>query len=162
MSRVPEGPNRLQNHRLCPLRLRRIQPIDRLASIWPRRLSQLPENRCRPSLSGSIPVANRCRKTLIRLYITHLLIRTWPQLLRAGPDGLPEVAIDEAVAAAFLGVRRYRHGVRSMESIVSNSRMSGELHYHRSVLPPHGQLRLQVDEEEFLSLVRGPPRGPSA
>ena len=92
------------------------------------------------------------------IVLESLLVRTWPQLCRSGPDGSPELAIDAAVADAFLGVRRYRHGVRSMESIVASSRLVGERRYLRSALPPAGQLRLHVDDEEFLALAR---RGPA-
>jgi len=92
------------------------------------------------------------------IVLQSLLARTWPQLRQSGPDGSPELAVDVAVADAFLGVRRYRHGVRSMESIVASSRLGGERRYLRSALPPAGQLRLHVDDSEFLALARrGPP-----
>jgi hypothetical protein len=92
------------------------------------------------------------------IVLQSLLVRTWPQLCQFGPDGSPELAVDVAVAEAFLGVRRYRHGVRSMESIVASSRLVGERRYLRSALPPAGQLRLHVNDEEFLALAR---RGPA-
>ena len=44
-----------------------------------------------------------------------------------------------------------------MESIVVGSRLAGEQHYHRSALPPATQLRLHVDDEEFLALARRVP-----
>ncbi len=91
------------------------------------------------------------------IVLQSLLTRTWPQLWRPRADGVRELAVDPDVAGAFLDVRRFRHGVRSMESIVAGSRLAGEQHYHRSALPPATQLRLHVDDEEFLTLARRVP-----
>ena len=92
------------------------------------------------------------------IVLQSLLVRTWPQLQQPGRDGSLDLAVDAAVIEAFLGVRRYRHGVRSMESIVASSRLVGERRFYRSALPPARQLRLHVDDAEFLALAR---RGPA-
>ncbi|MFO7742597.1 MAG: RyR domain-containing protein [Anaerolineae bacterium] len=62
--------------------------------------------------------------------------------------------IDRGVLRAFLGINRYKHGIRSIESIVTTSRLSGKSAYERSSLPAEDQLTLHVDGQEFLSLVQ--------
>ena len=60
--------------------------------------------------------------------------------------------VDKGVVAAFLRVRRYRFGARSMEAIVKMSAIAGRVSYDRSSLPPANQLNLHVDAKEFLDL----------
>jgi hypothetical protein len=62
--------------------------------------------------------------------------------------------IDSGVLRAFLHVRFYKHGIRSMESIVAMSQLTGKTKYERSSLPPEAQLDLHVDGQEFLALVQ--------
>jgi hypothetical protein len=62
--------------------------------------------------------------------------------------------IDHGVLRAFLGIGRYKHGIRSMESIVAMSQLAGKAAYERSSLPSESQLGLHVDGQEFLSLVQ--------
>jgi hypothetical protein len=69
-------------------------------------------------------------------------------------DGPQVLKIDRGVLRAFLGASRYKHGIRSMESIVAMSQLSGKSAYERSSLPPEDQLNLHVDGQEFLSLVQ--------
>lgn len=82
-----------------------------------------------------------------------LLLRA---LLRGKSPGLvhgSRLDIDPGVLRAFLDVKTYVHGARSMESIVDMSALSGKLRYERSALPPHHQLDLHVAAGEFLALV---------
>ena len=69
-------------------------------------------------------------------------------------DGKKVLKIDRGVLQAFLGNRKYKHGIRSMESIITMSALSGKRAYERSCLPPKDQLNLHVDAVEFLSLVQ--------
>ncbi|MGH2557012.1 MAG: RyR domain-containing protein, partial [Actinomycetota bacterium] len=62
--------------------------------------------------------------------------------------------IDPGVLRAFLETRQFRHGARSLESIVAMSRLSGMAGYERSSLPPESQLDLHVDSADFLALVQ--------
>lgn len=66
-------------------------------------------------------------------------------------DGV--LQIDEGVLRAFLGVRRYRHGARSMESIIAMSLLTGKTRFDRSSLPPESQLDPHVNGRAFLALV---------
>ncbi len=54
---------------------------------------------------------------------------------------------------AFLEVSSYRHGARSLETIVAMSTLHGESRYERSALPAADQLNAHVDAGEFLELV---------
>lgn len=64
------------------------------------------------------------------------------------------VNIDLGILRAFLKTRNYKHGVRSMESIVGMSTLAGKSAYERSSLPSEEQLNLHVEAPDFLALVR--------
>jgi hypothetical protein len=65
-----------------------------------------------------------------------------------------ELRIDRAVLRAFLQTRTYRHGARSLESIVAMSRLDGRDRFARSALPSEAQLELHADGRDFLALVQ--------
>jgi len=69
-------------------------------------------------------------------------------------DGRVALNIDSGVLNAFLLVRGYKHGARSMESIISMSQLSGKNSFERSSLPSESQLDLHVNGLEFLALVQ--------
>lgn len=69
-------------------------------------------------------------------------------------DGIQLLNIDKGVLLAFLKTRFFKHGIRSMESIVAMSQLAGKNKYERSSLPPEAQLDLHVDGLEFLALVQ--------
>ncbi len=69
-------------------------------------------------------------------------------------NGIKVLNIDGGVLKAFLEVDKYKHGIRSMESIITMSSLSDKHAYERSCLPPSDQLNLHVDSVEFLSLVQ--------
>jgi len=84
-----------------------------------------------------------------------LLERTAPHLFsEGGGNGL--LQIDPGVLRAFLRVRTYRHGVRSMEAIITMSMLAACYTYERSSLPGAPQLDVHVDGKEFLSWVLAP------
>ncbi|HET6816325.1 MAG TPA: RyR domain-containing protein [Mycobacteriales bacterium] len=68
-------------------------------------------------------------------------------------DGMDVVDIDPGVLRGFLLVNRFRHGARSIESIVTMSLLGGKSRYERSCLPSDAQLELHVDAAEFRALV---------
>jgi hypothetical protein len=69
-------------------------------------------------------------------------------------DGFQTPNIDKGVRRAFLKIRTYKHGIRSMEQIVNMSQLSGKTKFERSSLPPEAQLDIHVDGLEFLALVQ--------
>jgi RyR domain len=58
------------------------------------------------------------------------------------------------VLRAFLNVPHYKHGARSMESIVAMSFLMGKTRFERSALPSEAQLDLHVPGRTFLALVQ--------
>lgn len=64
-----------------------------------------------------------------------------------------KVHIDPGVLRAFLKVRKYKHGIRSMMSVVKTSLLADAKTFEISSLPPEEQLDLHVTED-FLDLAR--------
>jgi RyR domain len=87
------------------------------------------------------------------ILLRSLLHRTCPQLLEK-KDGKELLNIDSGVLLAFLAISKYKHGVRSMESLLAMSQLSGKNRLERSCLPPEAQLNLHVNGLEFQSLVQ--------
>ena len=67
---------------------------------------------------------------------------------------LPALQIDDNLLDAFLETSTYLHGVRSMESLVAMSQLSGRSRFERSCLPPLTQLNLHVVGWEFMARVQ--------
>jgi len=72
------------------------------------------------------------------------------------PDGEGTLSIDSGLLRAFLQTSKYKHGVRSMEAIITMSTLSGRNTFERSCLPSEAQLNLHVDGLEFLAIVQQP------
>jgi len=62
--------------------------------------------------------------------------------------------IDSGVLRALIQTREYRHGVRSIESVIAMSQLAGKKSFERSSLPSETQLELHVDGQNFLALVQ--------
>jgi hypothetical protein len=78
-----------------------------------------------------------------------MLSRDARQVLRKG-----EVQIDSGVLRAMLLTKTYKHGARSMESVIAMSQLAGKTRFERSGLPAEAQLDLHVDGQDFLALVQ--------
>lgn len=65
-----------------------------------------------------------------------------------------QVKIDLGVLRGLLKTQLYKHGVRSMESILAMSTLADKSTFERSSLPPEDQLELHVDARDFLALVQ--------
>jgi len=81
-----------------------------------------------------------------------LLMKHRPDLFARGRRG-GELRIDAGLLRAFLETREFRHGARSMESVITMSLLAGKTSYERSSLPTEPQLDLHVDQRDFLALV---------
>jgi len=68
--------------------------------------------------------------------------------------GKKTAQIDLGVLRALLKTSIYKHGVRSIESILAMSTLSGKTAFERSSLPPEEQLKLHVEARDFLALVQ--------
>jgi hypothetical protein len=82
------------------------------------------------------------------IVLRSILEENAPQIIKKGA-----VNIDLGILRAFLKTRNYKHGVRSMESIVGMSTLAGKSAYERSSLPSREQLTLHVEAGDFLALV---------
>lgn len=80
--------------------------------------------------------------------LNSLLRRLTPQFFT------PSLQMDEPLLDAFLEVKTYLHGVRSMESVIAMSQISGQTRFERSCLPPVVQLNLHVTGWEFMARVQ--------
>lgn len=89
------------------------------------------------------------------ILLRSLLQRHAPQLLHRH-GGAEVLDIDPGVLRAFLEIPQYKHGARSMESVVTTSRLHGLDSFERSSLPAAEQLDLHVGGAEFLGLVDEP------
>ncbi|MBC8015323.1 MAG: Ryanodine receptor Ryr [Sporomusaceae bacterium] len=61
-----------------------------------------------------------------------------------------EAQIDNGVLRALLKIPRYKHESRSMEAILEMSLLTNAKKWEQSCLPSKEQMKLHVDEEEFL------------
>ncbi len=88
------------------------------------------------------------------ILLRSILYRDARQLFHRDEQGIEVLRIDPGVLRALLHTRRYKHGVRSMESIIAMSVLTGQSQFERSSLPAEAQLDLHVDAQNFLSLVQ--------
>jgi hypothetical protein len=83
------------------------------------------------------------------------LKRGTPQLFEKH-DGKDLLNIDHGVLRALLRIGQYKHGARSIESVLAMSQLANKTIFERSCLPFESQLDLHVDGKYFLSLVQQP------
>ncbi len=69
-------------------------------------------------------------------------------------EKIKRLNIDLGVLRALLLIREYKHGSRSIESLLMMSSLSGKTSFERSYLPNESQLEIHVDSREFLALVQ--------
>jgi hypothetical protein len=87
------------------------------------------------------------------ILLRSMLQRGHPALFEV-QEGTSLLRMDSGVLRAFLHISRYKHGIRSMETIITMSQLSGKTSFARSSLPPESQLNLHVNGQEFLALVQ--------
>jgi hypothetical protein len=61
--------------------------------------------------------------------------------------------IDDGVLRAFLSVKEYKHGARSMEAIIAMSQLAEKTSFERSSIPTEMQLNLHTNGTEFYALM---------
>jgi hypothetical protein len=98
-----------------------------------------------PQVGAEDPFYALRRAILLR----SMLARDAKHLLRGGA-----VQIDSGVLRAMLMTKTFKHGARSMESIIAMSQLAGKIRFERSSLPTEAQLDLHVDGQNFLALVQ--------
>jgi len=107
-----------------------------------------------PQENGNSPNPVKDPYYIIRraIILRSIFERSAPQILHSY-NGKQIVNINEGVLHAFLFTKEYRHGARSMETIVSISQLAGKIDFEPSSLPSEVQLNLHVDGREFYALV---------
>lgn len=85
------------------------------------------------------------------MMLRHMLMQKFPHLAKNGT-----IKIDDAVLHAILLVPAYKHGLRSLDKILSTSRLSGRTKFEISALPPEEFIQLHVDGRIFMSFLRSP------
>jgi hypothetical protein len=61
--------------------------------------------------------------------------------------------IDKGLLTAFIEIDKYKHGARSLETILLLSKQAGVKTLRRSDLPPREQMSLHIDYDKFIDLV---------
>lgn len=64
------------------------------------------------------------------------------------------ISIDQSVLDGLLLIPTYRHGLRSLKSIIALSKVTGKRHFERAALPPEAQLGLHLDYPTFMECSR--------
>ena len=105
-----------------------------------------------PNQAGPGDKAFAIRRALI---LRQLLNERHPHLNVNG-----NIKIDDAVLHALLFVPHYKHGLRSLEKIISTSRLTGRAKFDVSALPPEEQIQLHVDGKLFMGFLRSPKLPP--
>jgi hypothetical protein len=96
-----------------------------------------------------------CPLVMIRraLILRSVLMKFAPGLVqKRGKE--ERIHVDDGIIRAFMGVRKFKHGVRSLESIIRMSFLTNKHSFDRSSLPADPQLRLHVNEKEFLAYLK--------
>jgi len=88
------------------------------------------------------------------MLLRSLIERNCPTLIKG-----KSLSIDEGVLNALLHISQYKHGARSMESLVLSSALADKLRFDRSSIPQIAQLDVHVNGAEFfarVSMIRKP------
>lgn len=84
------------------------------------------------------------------ILVRSILERITPQFFKKETGKLN---IDEGILRALLKTKEYKHGVRSIESVIAMSMTKNKKKFERSSLPSEAQLDLHVEADDFMSLV---------
>jgi hypothetical protein len=91
-----------------------------------------------------------------RLYIIRraFLLNHFLELYAKNTMGKDGFQIEPRALDAFLRVNKYKHGARSMDTLIKMSNLNGKRKYELSSLPPVQILSMHVNVEDFLSLTK--------
>jgi hypothetical protein len=105
-----------------------------------------------PDPRGGDPEADPYYRIRRAILLRSMLLRDRPGLFERNGKAA-RLTIDSGVLRAFLEVGSYKHGARSLETIVATSTLHGKSRYERSTLPAADQLDAHVDAEKFMKIV---------
>ncbi|MGF7118378.1 AAA family ATPase [Methanobacterium oryzae] len=83
------------------------------------------------------------------LFLRSMLENKAPQIFESDE----KARIDDGVLRAFLKIKNYKHGVRSISAIIEMSMLSNRRTYEQSSLPPKEQLEMHVDSVLFSEIL---------
>jgi hypothetical protein len=106
-----------------------------------------------PNPNGDMPQDDSTYKIRRAILLRSFLERKALHLFE-GSSKKGTLQIDPGVLRAFLSIPKYKHGARSMESIIEMSLLTGKSMFERSSLPAEAQLDLHVDGQAFLAIVQ--------
>jgi hypothetical protein len=86
------------------------------------------------------------------ILLRSMIERNAPHLCRKDGDRTL-IELDPGLLRAFLETREFRHGARSMESVIAMSLLAGHSKFERSSLPPMEQLDMHVNAKDFRALI---------
>jgi hypothetical protein len=89
-----------------------------------------------------------------RAILLHSILKRNTAHLFVNRTGKETLNIDLGVLWALLQTSEYKHGIRSIESIIAMSMLADKSSFERSSLPSETQLDLHVDGQEFLALLQ--------
>ncbi|MFZ7119446.1 MAG: RyR domain-containing protein [Eubacteriaceae bacterium] len=100
------------------------------------------------NILGPNPISDNDQLYVIRraMMLRSLIKRKTPHLFNSNE----ETQIDDGVLRAMLKVPKFKHETRSMEAILDMSMLNKVNKWEQSHLPLKEQLKLHVDEEEFM------------
>lgn len=106
------------------------------------------------NIKGPNPIGGDMRKDRLSMIRRATVLRFWllkhaPQLFKAKM----KCSIDRGVLHTFIKVPHYKHGIRSMQSIIEMSALAGRKRFEQTALPSPEQLELHVDAEAFQRIV---------
>ncbi len=108
------------------------------------------------NVMGINPVGNqtdRCHTIRRAIALRSILERSAnPIISSVGRDN--RANIDESVINAFLLTSEFKHGIRSMESIVAMSQLANKTSFEKSYLPDEKQLAMHVDAKNFVGILQ--------
>jgi hypothetical protein len=105
-----------------------------------------------PDPRGGDPEADPYYRIRRAVLLRSMLLRDRPGLFERNGKAA-RLTIDSGVLRAFLEVGSYKHGARSLETILATSTLHGKSRYERSALPAADQLDAHVDAAEFMKIV---------
>jgi hypothetical protein len=105
-----------------------------------------------PDPRGGDPEADPYYRIRRAILLRSMLLRDRPGLFERNGKAA-RLTIDSGVLRAFLEVGSYKHGARSLETIVATSTLHGKSRYERSTLPAADQLDAHVDAAAFMKIV---------
>ena len=101
-----------------------------------------------PNPSGDDPESDPYYLIRRAVLLRSLLLSAAPQI-SPSRDGADVLDIDTGVLRGLLLTKSYRHGARSMESVIAMSTLSGRSRFERSALPSEAQADLHVTRDFF-------------